>query len=1097
MTTGYPRYPVISGNTIVFVAEDDLWQVSAEGGTASRLSVGHAAASEPRISPDRRWIAYSGAEEGAPDVHLIPLGGGETKRLTYEAASTCRVAGWSRDGESIIYASNGTSPSRVETWLRQVPLSGGESTELGLGRAASISFGADGATVIGREYWRDFAHWKRYRGGTAGQLWIDPDGSGEFRKLIKLDGNLARPHILGERVFFLSDHEGYGNVYSCRFDGSQLRRHSDHDGFYARSLNSDGERLVYHCGGAIYLLDPAEEQPRKLDIHTAVTRTQRARRFVDAGTYLHSHEVSPDGSTLAVTSRGKAFSFGNWEGPVIQHGDTDGTRYRAMTWLHGGDRLVAVSADTGPTESLVVLDAAASTPQRKLTQLSLGRILEIAASPTEDKVVVANHRNELILVDLAGDGEATVLDRSRYGQMSWPTFSPDGKWVAYSAPEQVSQADSASMTAVKLVELATGTVSLAAERVLRDVAPAFDPDGKYLYFIGFREFDPVYDELHFDLGFPTGSRPYAVALRSDVPVPFVAQPAPLVADSAATETEGESAEGTAAPDEAAETDTETPAAETPSIEIAGITDRVVPIPMPDGRYQRVLGVSGKVLVHSEPIIGMIPSQDADHKGSVDAVDLSTGKVERYIDGVSEFSVGFDGKALLYRSGEQLRVIKATEKAPDTSDYSRESGWIDLTRLKVSVRPQLEWPQMFREAWRLLSEHFWTEDMSGVDWEGVYDRYSPLVEQVSTREELSDLMWEMNGELGTSHAYEDSGDPRIGPYYGQGFLGADFTVDDQGRYRIDRILRGDIWQPNATSSLNRPGVDVREGDVILAVNGQPVDGTTDSTATLGQRLVNLADQEVRLLIGRGEAEPHTVVVKALPGEQALRYREWVDTNRAKVHAATDGKVGYIHIPDMGPRGFAEFHRGFLNEFNRDGLLVDVRYNGGGHVSGLLIEKLARRRLAYNIPRWGEAEPYPSESPTGTMVALTNELAGSDGDIFCHSFKQLKLGPLVGTRTWGGVVGYTERAGLSDNSFLSQPEFAFHFNDAKWSIENYGAQPDVEVEFPPQAAAVGEDPQLAKAIELALAELERKPAQRPVASDRPRLTAPKLPPRPAGD
>ncbi|MFD0555447.1 tricorn protease [Stackebrandtia endophytica] len=1086
MTTGYPRFPVISGNTIVFVAEDDLWQVPAEGGAASRLSVGRAAASEPRISPDRRWIAYTGAEEGAPDVHLIPVGGGEAKRLTYEASAVCKVAGWSRDGESIIYASSAATPSRVETWLRQVPLTGGESTDLGLGRAVSISYGADGATVIGREYWRDFAHWKRYRGGTAGQLWIDPTGSGEFRKLIKLDGNLARPHIIGDRVYFLSDHEGCGNVYSCRFDGTGLRRHSDHEGFYARSLNSDGERLVYHRGGAIYLIDPAEEHPRKLDVDIPVTRTQRARRFVDAGTYLHSHDLSPDGSTLAVTSRGKAFSFGNWEGPAIQHGDTDGTRYRSLTWLHGGDRLVAVSADTEPTESLVVLDAAASTPQRKLSDLDLGRILEIAASPTEDKVALANHRNELLLVDLTGDGTVTVLDRSRYGSMASPTFSPDGQWVAYSAPEQVSQADSASMTAIKLVELATGTVSAAAERVLRDVAPAFDPDGKYLYFIGFREFDPVYDELHFDLGFPTGSRPYAVALRSDVAVPFVAQPAPLVADSSTSDaSDSESGDGNEA---------DSP---TPSIEVAGITDRVVPIPVPDGRYQRVLGVSGKVLVHSEPIIGMIPSQDGDHKGSVDAVDLSTGKVERYFDGVSEFSIGSDGKTLLYRNGEQLRVVKATEKAPDTSDYSRESGWIDLTRLKVSVRPQLEWPQMFREAWRLLSEHFWTGDMSGVDWEAVYERYSPLVEQVSTREELSDLMWEMAGELGTSHAYEDAGDPRVGPYYGQGFLGADYSVDDRGRYRIERILRGDIWQPGATSPLNRPGVDVREGDVILAVNGQPVDGGPSSTATLGQRLVNLADQEVRLLIGRGDSEPHTAVVKALAGEQELRYRQWVDANRAKVHAATDGKVGYVHIPDMGPKGFAEFHRGFLNEFNRDALLVDVRYNGGGHVSGLLIEKLARRRLAYNVPRWGEPEPYPSESPTGPMVALTNELAGSDGDIFCHSFKQLKLGPLVGTRTWGGVVGYTERAGLSDNTFLSQPEFAFHFDDAKWSIENYGAQPDVEVEFPPHAAAAGEDPQLVKAIELALEELERKPAHRPVVSDRPRLAAPKLPPRPTVD
>ncbi|GAA4920330.1 tricorn protease [Stackebrandtia albiflava] len=1101
MTTGYPRFPTIHGDTIVFVAEDDLWRVPADGGTAHRLTAGLAAASDPRISPDGRHVAYTGAEEGPAEVYLAPSEGGEGRRLTYEAGGSCKVVGWTPDGSHVLYASSITSPTRVESRLRKVAATGGDSVELPLGRAGSISFGPGGARVIGREYWRDFAHWKRYRGGTAGQLWLDANGDGDFRKLIKLDGNLTSPQLIGDRVYFLSDHEGYGNVYSCDYSGGDLRRHTDHDDFYARSLSGDGSRMVYHCGGALYLLDPAEDGPRRLDVYTPVTRTQRARKFVDASSYLHSVKPSPEGGRLAVTSRGKAFSFANWEGPVIQHGDTDGTRYRLLTWLHGGRRLVAVAGDTSPEETLAELSADESEPQRRHPQLDLGRAVQLVASPTEARIAVANHRNQLLLVDLDGEEpRLTVLDTARYGRISDPVFSPDGKWLAYACPEIPSEIDSAPANGIRLVELATGEITSAAERVLSDSSPAFDPDGRFLYFIGHREFNPVYDSLHFDLGFPTGSRPYAVSLRADTPVPFVPQPAPLVESGDDKPAEDKASEDKPADadsgEEAAPEATEAPDPDAFRIDREGLRDRVVPLPVPDGVYQRVLGVSGKVLVLSEPVAGTIPSHESDDssQGVIETVDLATGKVERYADGVSAMALSADGKALLYLTDDQVRVVKATEKAPDGGDFNRESGWVDLSRIKVSVRPELEWPQMFREAWRLLAQQFWTEDMSGVDWNAVYDRYAPMVDQVSTRAELSDLIWEMNGELGTSHVYETPGDPRRGPHYGQGYLGADFSVDEEGRYRIDRILRGDVWRPDATSPLNRPGVDVREGDLVLAVNGQPVGEAGRAPATVGQRLVNQAGEEVRLTVRRGDGPPRQVVVKALVDEQALRYRAWVDANRAAVHAATGGRIGYVHIPDMGPHGYAEFHRGFLNEYDRQGLLIDVRNNGGGHVSSLLIEKLARRRHAYDFSRWDAPTPHPVESPRGPMVALTNELAGSDGDIFSHSFRLLGLGPLVGTRTWGGVIGYTGRPGLSDNTFLSQPEFAFHFDDAKWGVENYGVQPDVEVEYPPQAYAAGEDPQLAKAVEVALQELERRPGHRPDPSDRPRLSAPPLPPRP---
>ncbi|GLZ75716.1 tricorn protease [Actinorhabdospora filicis] len=1085
MANGYPRFPTIHGDTIVFVCEDDLWSVPSGGGTARRLTAGVGAADHPRVSPDGSLIAYSGREEGPTEVHVVPIEGGESRRLTFEGGARKSVTAWTPDGAGVVYSTNAFSDN-YEPRLRSVPAGGGESAELLWVRGTEIAHGEGGVTVICRGYGRDAAHWKRYKGGTAGTLWIDATGSGEFALLPSLGSSVANPQIIGERLYFISDHEGYGNVYSVAFDGTDLARHTDHDDFYARHLSGDGHRLVYHCGGELYLLDPAEDAPRKLDVTIGVTRTQRARRFVDTGEFLHTVELSGDGSRLAITSRGKPFSFGGWEGAVVQHGAPDGVRYRHLTWLPGEDDLVAVAADTGETETLVTLPADGG-PERRLSGLDLGRVAELAVSPKRRHVAVANHRNQILLVDLSEEQPVVrVVDTSSYGQITGPVFSPDGDWLAYASPAQASQADSASRTEIRLAEVATGATHVAAERVLRDEGPSFDPDGKFLYFVGHREYNPVYDELHFDLGFPAGSRPYAVVLKADTAAPFRPSPKPLVEDN------GKDGKGTGAAEDESTKDDEAAAPEVSLVDVEGLSGRVVPVPVPAGSYERVLGAPGKVLVLSRPVQHTLPyGSDEGPHGVLDMVDLTTGKVERVADAVSWAGSGPDGKTMMYGSGDRLRVLKAGEKAPEETGTTRESGWIDLSRVKVSVRPEAEWPQMFREAWRLMSEHFWNPEMSGVDWPGVYERYSPLVHRVSTRAELSDLFWEMNGELGTSHAYERAGEDRPGPYYGQGRLGVEFDVTD-GVYTFAKILRGDTWNAAATSPLTLPGVGVEEGDVLLAVNGQPVGGETGVTP--GQRLVNQAGQEVALTVKRGDGEPRTVTVTALSGEGPLRYREWVEANRRRVHEATGGRIGYLHVPDMAPQGFAEFHRGFLAEHDRDGLIVDIRFNGGGHVSALLIEKLARRRIGYDYSRWTTVEPYPVESPRGPMVAIANELAGSDGDIFAHAFKVYGLGPLVGTRTWGGVVGYTDREGLSDNTFLSQPELSFHFDDGGWGVENHGVDPDVEVHQSPQDCAAGRDPQLETAIELALVEVEKRPGDIPSPTDRPVLTPPPLPPRP---
>ena len=453
------------------------------------------------------------------------------------------------------------------------------------------------------------------------------------------------------------------------------------------------------------------------------------------------------------------------------------------------------------------------------------------------------------------------------------------------------------------------------------------------------------------------------------------------------------------------------------------------------------------------------------------------------------------------------MLKAGDK-PDReagAGPGRKSGWLDLARVKVSIIPGLEWQQMFREAWRLQRDQFWTSDMSQVDWLAVHDRYLPLVERVSSRSEFSDLMWEMQGELGTSHAYEMFGDYRPEPDYAQGFLGADFEYEPHsGAWQVAHIVQGDSWDEQADSPLLRPGIGVQAGDRLIAVNGR----TLSREVSPAVCLVNQAAVEVTLTFagndgaqgaeaatrGAGAAAKRTVTVKTLKSETPARYREWVESNRRYVHRATDGRVGYVHLPDMGPAGYAEFHRGYLAEVDRAGLIVDVRFNRGGHVSGLILEKLARRRLGYDVSRWRQApSPYPPESVLGPMVALTNELAGSDGDIFSHGFKMLKLGPLLGTRTWGGVVGIDSVHTLVDGTVTTQPEFSFWFADVGWGLENYGAEPDIEVENMPQDYARGLDAQLDRAVEEIQKLLAANPPQLPDFTNRPNLALPKLPPR----
>ena len=1081
--SGYYRFPTICQDTIVFVCEDDLWTVPIGGGIARRLTSNLGAASSPRLSPNGERLAFAGSEEGPSEVYVMPALGGEAKRLTYQG-SNAAIVGWDADGKHILYSSR--AGLAFDPWIWKICVEGGEPQRLSSGPANHMDFGDDGGVVIGR-LTREPARWKRYRGGTAGQLWIDTQGDGQFQPLTPVDSNFTTPMWIGERIYFISDHEGVGNIYSCLPTGEGVQRHTHQDTYYCRSAQTDGKRIVYHAGADLFVYDVASDTDVHVDVEFRSSRIQRQRKFVSSARYLREYALTPDGHALALTIRGKPFTMANWEGAVLQHGERSGTRYRFTQWLNDGKRLVTLS-DADGEEALEIHTRDGSADVVRLDTLDIGHVRDLSVCPQtgddkNDRLLLVNNRFELLHIDLETQ-EMRVLDKSRHQNIQGAIWSPDGEWCAYSFPS------TETTRSIKLCQIETGETWLVTQPEFNDFSPAWDPDGKYLYFLSSREFNPVYDALHFDLGFPSAMRPLLITLQKSLGNPFVPEPRPF-------EEEKEDKENGNGQDE---TSDEKPEKEYKPIiiDLEGIAQRVVAFPYPRGHYGQIAGIEGKAIFTSFPsqeVVGPFDEGSNRARGTLHAYDFKEQKKETLVSGIDRFQLSRDVKTLGYSSGIRLRVIKAGKKAEGDSKSgskggpSRQNGWIDLNRVRASVIPTAEWHQMYREAWRLQRDYFWTEDLSGVDWEHIYQRYLPLLDRIATRGEFSDLMWEMQGELGTSHAYEFGGDYRSSPNYAQGFLGADFAYDaEKGGYRITHIPQGDAWEVTKDSPLNAPGINVRTGDILLAIGGQRV----SETVSPGELLVHLANQEVQATFQNADdGEKRVVTLKVLRSESELRYREWVSRNREYVHEKTDGKVGYVHIPDMSRRGYAEFHRGFLAEVSYPGLLVDVRYNGGGHVSQLLLEKLSRRRIGYDVPRWGTPHPYPDASVLGPMIAVTNENAGSDGDIFSHCFKLMELGLLIGKRTWGGVIGISPHQMFVDGGGTTQPEYSFWFVDVGWRVENYGTDPDIEVDYRPQDYASEGDPQLDRAIAELLRQMEENPPEVPDFGERPRLTLPTLP------
>ncbi|MGW0883814.1 S41 family peptidase [Streptomyces sp. NPDC002671] len=1042
---------------VTFVAEDDVWLAPLDGGRAWRVSADNRPVTHPRISPDGTSIAWTSTRDGAPEVHVAPVAGGSATRLTHWGSRRTAVRGWTPDGRVLALGAQGRPSSRP--WAHAVPLDGGPAETLPHGPVGDVAFGP--ATVLqSATMGREAAHWKRYRGGTAGKLWIDPDGTGAFVRLhAELDGNLECPVWVGERLAFLSDHEGTGALYSSLADGSDLRRHTPHGGgFYARHAAGDGSRVVYASGGELWLLDDLEgAEPRRLDVRLGGPRLDLRPYPVNAARWFGA--ASPDHTARgsAVCVRGGVHWVTHRSGPARALAATPGVRARLpRTFRADGEEWVVWVTDAEGDDALEFAPATGTVPgatPRRLAAGQLGRVLELAMAPDGSRAAVAAHDGRLLLVERE-TGEVREVDRCDDGEVSGLAFSPDSAWLAWAhpGPRPLSQLRIAHTTDLSVTE--------ATPLRFQDYAPAFTLDGKHLAFLSNRAFDPVYDEHVFDLAFVVGARPHLITLAATTPSPFGPQ------------RHGRPFE---TPDKDETPDSEgTPATR---IDLDGLADRIVPFPVEAGRYSTLRAAKDGVLWLRHPVHGVLGAsrahpEDPDPHTELERYDLAQRRLEHLASDAGHFEVSGDGKRVLLWTDSRLRVVPSDRRTGSDDDGDNSVG-VDLARVRQTVDPAAEWRQMYDETGRLMRDHFWRPDLGGVDWTAVLDRYRPLLHRLATHDDLVDVLWEVHGELGTSHAYvSPPGRYRGGPR--QGLLGADISRHPDGSWRIDRILPSETSDPDARSPLAAPGVAVRPGDAIVAVAGHPVDPVTG----LGPLLVGTAGHPVELTVspaGGGELR-HTVVVP-VADEEPLRYHAWVVGRRAHVHAASGGRLGYLHVPDMQAPGWAQIHRDLRVEVAREGLVVDVRENRGGHTSQLVVEKLARRIIGWDMPRGMRPTSYPLDAPRGPVVAVADEFSGSDGDIVNAAIKALGIGPVVGTRTWGGVVGIDSRYHLVDGTLITQPKYAIWLEGYGWDVENHGVDPDVEVVQRPQDWAEGRDAQLDEAVRLALEALETAPAKTP--------------------
>ena len=1100
--TSYLRHPHVHGDEVVFTADDDIWIAPLVGGRAARLSTDHLPVRSPRFSPSGRRIAWSTSFGGRSDIQVFDLDASTVSRITWWSAPGTAVAGWLDDDHVVVASAHAQHYNRL-SHLYSVALDC-SVTPLPFGPAMGWAPGPGGRLVINTPNNRDSAVWKRYRGGTASQLWLRAEG--RWRQVLADEAaGKYSPAWFDGRLVFSSDLEasldrhpdGQAQLCSVDVDGGDLQVHTRHSSVegYVRNPTTDGRTIVYHAHGILHALDALDAAPRRIEIDLPVGAP--ARQSISA--HHNLDRIVPDHGADAslIGWRGASYLLTHRAGPARALSALPGVRTREPDLL-GRTGLGVWATDAEGDDCLEIASLTGEGDPRRIAGGAIGRVLHLRSNPAGTHVAVASHDGAVWVVDVS-DGTRKAAGHSVNGEASGLAWSPDGRYLVW------RNAGPGSIEGLvgNLVCFDTTTPDLPAIELtsgrFNDAEPVFTPDGRFLVFLSQRTFDPHYDEVGFDLAFGESVRPWLVPLRAEEPAPFGPSadgwpisersheksddhdPAPDADSSsvgAASTDDGEAAAGH-------EAHSGVPAV---VIDPEGFEERLVPFPVPSGDYSDLdVCEGGVVWLHRHEPHGVLGTWRAGAEGDepasqIERFGFDTRKVDVIVQRADGFAVSGDGKQLVVRSKDEMLVVPSGHSVED-DDPARVG--VDLGRLRRQVSPRDEFRQMFDENARLMRDHYWRADMDGVDWQAVTERYRPLVECLHTHDDLVDLLSEVVGELNTSHAYVVPPADAAEAAERVGMLGADVEPCDEGA-RIVRILPGESSDPAARSPLRAAGVAARAGDVIVTVNGESVADADH----IGELLQGTAGHIVELGLLR-EGAVRRVAVVPLAEEETIRYHDWVSRNADYVRRNSDGRVGYVHVPDMMGLGWAQLHR-MLDAASRcEAVVVDVRYNRGGHTSQLVIERLGRRVIGWDMARhFASPLTYPFQAMRGPVVLVANRFSGSDGDIVNAAAQAIGLGPVVGERTWGGVIGIDGRFDLVDGTEVTQPRYATWMPGYGYGLENHGVDPDIEVVPDPDQwhdmlAGPARDVQLDRAIERAIADLREHPAATAPALPAPRV------------
>ena len=1036
------RNPTLSNDHVAFIYACDLWIADIDGGNPRRLTVHPGEESNPCFSPDGKRIAFTGDYDGNVDVYLVPVEGGSPVRLTYHPNGDL-VRGWTPDGKSVLFRSTRISDTSRYGRLFTVPFDGGFPEPLVIPVGERAAFSPDGSRIAYTPLRDAFGWWKRYRGGRVPPIWIFDLATHEIEEIPHGRASDTWPMWVGETVYFLSDRNYTMNIfaYDTRTKAvTQVTYHEDHD---VKSARAHGNAIIYEQAGRLHLLDTGSGTVKTLDIRISPDLPSTRPHYEKASDFITWYEISSSGVRALFEARGDIFTVPAEKGDIRNLTRTPGVHERSPSWSPKGDR-IAYFSDANGEYQLMLQNQSGIEPPEVIDLGDTTFFYDPIWSPDGEKILFYNKRLELYYLDLKKRRPVHVDTEGRNNRTFSPNWSPDSHWIAY------TRTLANDHRAVFVFDLKKGTSQQITDGMSDVISAAFSRDGKYLYFAASTNFALNTSDLDMSSYERTVRRSiYLVVLNDDDPSPFAPESDEEETDKGANDKEEEGEE---------EEDKEVEVV----IDFKGLDQRILALDLPEGDYSILATAEEGKLFYLEDV-------SDDNGQTLHRFDLAERESKVFLDGVEGYVVSQDGKKLLYKGTGDAYGIVAVDDSPSMGDST-----LSLSDMEIYVDPRAEWEQMFRQAWRLQRDFFYDPGMHGLDWQAVYDKYSVFLPHVSHRADLNYLIGEMIGELTVGHAYVGGGDHPEVEKVETGLLGADYKIAND-YYRFSRIFTGENWNPDLRAPLTEPGVDIKVGDYLLAVNGQPV----RTPQNIYGFFVNTAGKQTVLKVNSKPSlnGARNVTVVPISSENGLRLRAWVENNRRTVDELTDGRVAYVYLPNTGWDGYTYFNRYFYAQKDKQAVIFDERYNSGGSAADYMIDMMKRSLLSYWVTRERAVYMTPNAALNGPRVMIINESAGSGGDALPLYFRRSGLGKLVGKRTWGGLIGYGDSPTLMDGGFVTLPSFAVFSPDGKWEVENEGVWPDIEVEMTPKAVIAGHDPQLEKAVEVILEELEKNPPPKP--------------------